>query len=63
MSYRTRSHRSSRTPIERIFEEVVGRRMTSEERARFHLKPMNSAAHEVSRNGASSGHTRRPKPN
>lgn len=38
MSHRARSNVPAETPIERIFERVVGRKMTSQERVWFHLK-------------------------
>jgi len=39
MSHRIRSSSSAKTPIERIFEKVMRRKMTSQERTYFHLKP------------------------
>jgi hypothetical protein len=52
MSYRIRVPESSETPIERIFQKVMRRKMTPEEKLCFHL---SSKAHdpEKSRNGAS----------
>ena len=40
MSHRVRSRASvpAKTPIERIFEKVLGRKMTSQERVYFHLE-------------------------
>jgi hypothetical protein len=43
MSHRARSNVPAETPIERIFERVVGRKMTSQERVWFHLKPNTKA--------------------
>jgi hypothetical protein len=37
MAPRTRSKAAEKTPIERIFEKVVRREMTSQERVYFHL--------------------------
>ncbi len=38
MSHRIRARESAETPIERIFEKVMRRKMTSQERIYFHLK-------------------------
>jgi hypothetical protein len=38
MSHRSRTRGSVETPIERIFEKVMRRKMTSQERIYFHLK-------------------------
>ena len=38
MSRRNRSRGPTETPIERIFEKVMRRKMTSQERIYFHLK-------------------------
>jgi hypothetical protein len=38
MSHFTRARAPARTPIERIFEKVMHRKMTSQERIYFHLK-------------------------
>jgi len=57
MSYRIRVPESSETPIERIFQKVMRRKMTAEEKLYFHLKPVKAHDLEKSRNGASS----RPK--
>jgi len=38
MSHRSRARAPAKTPIERIFEKVMQRRMTSQERIYFHLK-------------------------
>ncbi len=38
MPYRIRARAPTATPIERIFEKVVLRKMTEEEREIFHLK-------------------------
>jgi hypothetical protein len=56
MSYRIRVPESSETPIERIFEKVVRRKMTPEERLCFQLKPFKAQVPETSNNDAHSGH-------
>ena len=38
MSHFVRSRAPAKTPIERIFEKVMRRKMTSQERIYFHLK-------------------------
>jgi len=38
MSHRIRGRASAKTPIERIFEKVMRRKMTTQERIYFHLK-------------------------
>lgn len=38
MSHRIRARALAETPIERIFEKVMRRKMTSEEKMQFHLK-------------------------
>jgi hypothetical protein len=38
MSHFNRARAPARTPIERIFEKVMHRKMTSQERIYFHLK-------------------------
>ena len=38
MSHRVRGRASAETPIERIFQKVMRRKMTSQERIYFHLK-------------------------
>ena len=38
MSHRIRARAPAKTPIERIFEKVMRRKMTSQERIYFHLK-------------------------
>jgi hypothetical protein len=38
MSHFTRARTPARTPIERIFQKVMHRKMTSQERIYFHLK-------------------------
>jgi hypothetical protein len=38
MSHRIRARAPAQTPIERIFEKVMRRKMTSQERVYFHLK-------------------------
>ena len=60
MSHRTRFRQ---TPIERIFKRVVGRKMTAEEKVRFHLKPFNPSSNAATRNGAYSGRKGRREPN
>ena len=52
MSYRTPSREGPETPIERIFQKVMHRKMTREERAQFHLKDGNSHNFSKSNNGA-----------
>jgi hypothetical protein len=52
MSYRIRVPESSETPIERIFQKVMRRKMTPEEKLCFHL-PIKAHDPEKSRNGAS----------
>ena len=54
MSYRIRVPESSETPIERIFQKVMRRKMTAEEKSWFHLKPVQAQDPAKSRNGASS---------
>ena len=53
MSYRIRVPESSETPIERVFQKVMRRKMTAEEKSCFHLKPVKAHDPEKSRNGAS----------
>jgi hypothetical protein len=50
MSRRLRAGTPKETPIERIFEKVMGRKMTSQERVYFHLKPKAKAAPQVNAN-------------
>jgi hypothetical protein len=50
MSYRNPARAPTETPIERIFEKVLGRKMTSEERMYFHLKPKIKGPQRVSAN-------------
>ena len=38
MSHRSRARAPVKTPIERIFEKVMHRKMTSQERVYFHLQ-------------------------
>lgn len=38
MSHRIPARAPAKTPIEQIFEKVMGRKMTSRERLYFHLK-------------------------
>jgi hypothetical protein len=38
MSHLVRARASAKTPMERIFEKVMHRKMTSQERIYFHLK-------------------------
>lgn len=54
MSYRIRVPESSETPIERIFQKVMRRKMTAEEKSWFHLKPFKAHDPAKSRNGAGS---------
>ena len=54
MSDRIRSHESSETPIERIFQKVMHRKMTPQERVYFHLKPAKPQPPGKSPNGAGS---------
>jgi len=49
------------TPIERIFQKVMGRRMTPEERVVFHLKNGRPLAPENSKNGAGADHKQSAK--
>jgi hypothetical protein len=53
MSHRTRARAPAETPIERIFEKVMRRKMTSQERIYFHLKRKIKAPPRVSANGQS----------
>jgi hypothetical protein len=43
MSHLTRARSAAKTPIERIFEKVMHRKMTSQERVYFHLGPQVKA--------------------
>lgn len=61
MSYRIRVPESSETPIERIFQKVMRRKMTPEEKSCLHLKSVEAHDPEKSRNGAGSKHTHRTK--
>jgi hypothetical protein len=56
VSYRMRSQTTKETPIERIFEKVMHREMTPEERESFDLKTGKAHNLEKSNNGASSHH-------
>ena len=47
MSHRSGSGAPAKTPIERIFEKVVGRKMTSPERVCLHLGPLKALAHRA----------------
>ena len=38
MSHRIRARAPAKTPIERIFQKIMHRKMTSQERVYFHLK-------------------------
>lgn len=54
MSHRIRARACAETPIERIFQKIMHRKMTSQERIYFHLKPKIKApprakAHKQSR--------------
>jgi hypothetical protein len=54
MSHRSRARAPAETPIERIFEKVMGRKMTSQERVYFHLKrkikpPLRVTTHKQTR--------------
>jgi hypothetical protein len=54
MSHRSRARVLAETPIERIFEKVMHRKMTSQERIYFHLKhkvkpPMRVSTHKQTR--------------
>jgi hypothetical protein len=54
MSHRSRARAPAETPIERIFEKVMGRKMTSQERVYFHLKrkmkpPLRVSTHKQTR--------------
>jgi hypothetical protein len=54
MSQQTQPRAAMETPIERIFEKVMHRKMTSQERIYFHLKrrikpPLKVAANRQSR--------------
>jgi hypothetical protein len=50
MSHRIRTTAPTETPIERIFERVMHRKMTSQERIYFHLKPRFKPPQRVSAN-------------
>ncbi len=52
MSYRIRVPESSETPIERIFQKVMRRKMTPEEKSCFHLKPFKAHDPAKARNSA-----------
>jgi hypothetical protein len=56
VSYRIRSQTANETPIERIFEKVMHRKMTPDEKESFHLKTGKAHDLEKSNNGASSRH-------
>ena len=53
MSHRIRARAATETPIERIFEKVMRRKMTSQERIYFHLKRRIKAPPRASTNGQS----------
>jgi len=53
MSHRIRASAPTETPIERIFEKVMHRKMTSQERIYFHLKPRFKPPPRVNANGQS----------
>jgi hypothetical protein len=50
MSHRVRSRATDKTPIERIFEKVMRRKMTSQERVYLHLKRRVKPPGEVATN-------------
>ena len=50
MSHRIRNYAPTESPIERIFERVMHRKMTSQERIYFHLKPRIKSPTRVSAN-------------
>ncbi len=52
MSYQIRPQTENETPIERIFQKVVGRKMTPEERVCLQLKNGKPSATGNSGNGA-----------
>jgi hypothetical protein len=52
MSYRLSARASTETPIERIFEKVVRRKMTPEEREVLHLNNGRERTLEKTNNGA-----------
>jgi len=52
MSHRIPARASTETPIERIFEKVMRRKMTAEEREVFHLKTGRDLDVGKSSNGA-----------
>ena len=52
MSFEPQPQSEVETPIERIFQKVIGRRMTPEERVMFHLKNGRPHVPENSKNGA-----------
>ena len=52
MSHQTIAREAKATPIERIFEKVMGRKMTPEERSYFHLDTENAPAPMKSNNGS-----------
>ena len=54
MPHRIRARATTETPIERIFEKVMRRKMTSQERVYFHLKrkikpPLRVSTHKQTR--------------
>jgi transposase len=53
MSHRIRTYAPTETPIERIFEKVMRRKMTSQERIYFHLKRRIKPPPRVSVSGQS----------
>lgn len=50
MSHRIDARAPAETPIERIFEKVMRRKMTSRERIYFHLKPKIKASPRIGAN-------------
>ena len=53
MPYRIRARAPTETPIERIFEKVMRRKMTSQERIYFHLKRIIKPPRRLNANGQS----------
>jgi hypothetical protein len=53
MSHRIRARAPTETPIERIFEKVMRRKMTAQEKMYFHLKRRIKEPPRVSGNGQS----------
>ena len=53
MSHRIRARAPAKTPIERIFEKVMHRKMSTQERIYFHLKHKIKVPPRVTANGQS----------